>query len=117
MTYKFFRLVSHWTAVTLAAFATTACAGGPSTTVTPTERPPIVDYSPPSALHFDGNGRCPAAQLQNLIGKPQSAFDALRLTGPVRLERPGQIVSMDFSLERTRVSLNAKGIITAIQCG
>ena len=117
MMYKILRPVGHWTAVALAAFATMACAAKPIGTDAPKAQPPIMDYPPPPAYQLDDNEQCPAAQLQNLVGKPKSAFNTLRLTGPIRFERPGQIVSMDYRLDRTRVSLNSKGIITAIRCG
>jgi hypothetical protein len=60
---------------------------------------------------------CSAESLQHLVGQPESAFDPGGLDEPIRIIRPGDAVTMDFSLQRLNVEIGADGRITAIRCG
>ena len=60
---------------------------------------------------------CSAEGLQHLVGQPESAFDPSGLEEPVRIIRPGDAVTMDFSLERLNVEIGADGRIAAVRCG
>jgi len=60
---------------------------------------------------------CGAAPLQNLIGQPVTMLPAA-LKGPsLRIIRPGQAVTQDFSPTRINVHVNRSSFITGITCG
>jgi len=59
---------------------------------------------------------CGAIDLQNLVGQPISAVDAATLAR-VRVIRPGQAVTMDYSAARLNVELDAADKIIRIWCG
>jgi hypothetical protein len=113
------RPIGQLTAILMAATAIMACAKLPEGKGAAVGHAPIA--APKEGQRQgpinDLDGQCAAPSLQHLIGKPKAAMDSLAIKGPVRFERPGQMVTMDYSPSRTRVSLNAKGIITAIRCG
>ncbi|MDI3335308.1 I78 family peptidase inhibitor [Defluviimonas aestuarii] len=60
---------------------------------------------------------CSAEGLQHLVGQPESAFDPSGFDEPVRVIHPGDAVTMDFSLQRLNVEIDAEGRIAAIRCG
>ncbi|MCV2873469.1 I78 family peptidase inhibitor [Defluviimonas sp. WL0050] len=60
---------------------------------------------------------CSAEGLQYLVGQPDSAFDPSGLDEPVRVIHPGDAITMDFSLQRLNVEIDAEGRIAAIRCG
>lgn len=64
-----------------------------------------------------GPDACGAAGLQGLIGQPESVLAATTFAGPIRIIRPGDAVTEDYSASRTNVMLDAQGRITAITCG
>ena len=60
---------------------------------------------------------CGASDLQFFVGQPASALDAVRLSQPVRIIRPGEMVTMDFVPERVNFRVGADGRIFEITCG
>ena len=65
---------------------------------------------------------CRAEAAAALVGQAASAglgAEALRLTGARRLRwiRPGDMVTMDYSLERLNVHLDARGRVERLACG
>lgn len=60
---------------------------------------------------------CSAGGLQHLVGQPESAFVPSGFDEPVRVIHPGDAVTMDFSLQRLNVEIDAEGRIAAIRCG
>ena len=67
-----------------------------------------------------GNGSsdtCGASGLQQFLGQPASALDAVRLSQPFRIIRPGEMVTMDFLPERVNFRVGADGRIVEITCG
>ena len=70
------------------------------------------------ATHPDPpDASCSAEALQHLVGQPESAFDPSGFDEPVRIIRPGDAITMDFSLKRLNVEIGPDGRITAIRCG
>ena len=62
-------------------------------------------------------GTCGAETLQNLVGQPRSTFDAVAVSGPVRILPPGAMMTMDYRLDRLNVELSENDQITRIWCG
>lgn len=60
---------------------------------------------------------CAAADLQNLVGQPETALGTLQIDGPLRIIRPGMAVTMDYSEARLNVKVDATGHITGLNCG
>lgn len=72
----------------------------------PIEAPP-----PPLA------GTCAAADLQSLVGQPASVLQTMRFAGPVRILRPGDAVTMDYSELRLNIRIDADEVIARVDCG
>lgn len=62
-------------------------------------------------------GTCEAESLQHLVGQPLSTFDAVAVSGPVRILPPGAMMTMDYPLDRLNVELASDGQITRLWCG
>lgn len=60
---------------------------------------------------------CGAVALQPLVGQRLRALDAGAQSGPVRIIRPGQAVTMDYIEARLNVEVDARNRITRIACG
>jgi hypothetical protein len=60
---------------------------------------------------------CGADALQVFVGQPPSALDAVRLTQPFRVIRPGEMVTMDFLPERVNFRVGEDGRIAEVTCG
>ncbi len=69
---------------------------------------------PPVAAAPDS---CGAAGLQVLVGQNVALFEAQARTGPARILRLGQAVTMDYSDQRVNVAVDAADRITRITCG
>lgn len=90
----------------LAALAVTltlaACAegvpGGPAAT------PPTADT-------------CGAASFQYLVGQDVSPVLATTFTTPIRIIRPDEAVTMDFSAERLNFRVDGNEIVQSVTCG
>lgn len=67
-------------------------------------------------------GRCNAAPAQFAVGRVADAaleLDAKTRAGArvLRLLRPNQVVTMEFSAERLNLTLDASGRVTRVNCG
>lgn len=60
---------------------------------------------------------CGASQLQGLIGQPVGILAGMTFTGPVRVLRPGDVVTMEFGPNRLNFDVDAQDHITRITCG
>ena len=57
------------------------------------------------------------AQYSALVGKP-STDAGVPAAGPtVRIIKPGDQVTMDFSAARLNIEVNSAGVITSMKCG
>lgn len=92
-----------------------------SACVVPVPLPP----GTPGAIEIplDPGDACGARGLRGLVGEPAAAADALRVVGPdgtprtVRVLRPGDPVTEDFSPARIDVRVGADGTVDAVDCG
>ncbi len=76
-----------------------------------------VDMPPPVVFPPDPVGRCGAADLQGLVGQPASVLQTMRFGGPVRIIRPGEAVTMDYSESRLNIIINRSDRIESVTCG
>jgi hypothetical protein len=60
---------------------------------------------------------CGASGLNDFIGQGEDALAATTFPGPVRVIRPGQAITMDYSPARLNFDLDAQGRIVRIWCG
>ena len=75
---------------------------------------------PDTAVHREDPAMietCAAKELQHLVGEPQSVLDTMRFGTVVRIERPGDIHTMEYSAERTRIIIGDDGRIARVICG
>lgn len=116
-----------------AALAAAACSPVPGPAAAPAQ--PATTASVPRATPGgaglpDGTGAppalpddaCGAAGMQDLVGRPRSVLATLRLAGPVRVEEPGMMVTMDYRADRLRIvtdgpASNPRSRITRVLCG
>lgn len=64
-----------------------------------------------------GGDSCGTSALQQFLGQPASALDAVRLSQPFRIIRPGEMVTMDYLPERVNFRVGPDGRIVEITCG
>lgn len=62
------------------------------------------------------DGACGADTMADLIGQPVTAYDASGHSGPVRIIRPGDAVTMDYRADRLNVMLDDQDVITGLAC-
>jgi hypothetical protein len=93
--------------LTLAALATlVACAA------------PLPPAPPPGpAVPDAASDTCGASARGSLIGQPATALERVYILGPVRIIRPGDAITMDFSEDRINFDLDATDRIVRIFCG
>lgn len=60
---------------------------------------------------------CAAKDLQYLVGQPGSVLDTMRFGTVVRIERPGDVMTMEYLADRTRIILGEDGRISRVICG
>jgi hypothetical protein len=94
-----------WTVAAVAALGLQACVpqgGAGGGTVVPSTAPDA----------------CGAAALQDLVGRPITDFEAMSM-GPktLRVLRPGDAMTLDFSETRLNVDVDQNGNISRIWCG
>lgn len=94
-------------AAALMALAACTTDGGEK----PTTTPPAPDMKP----------TCGAAMLGSYIGQPASdstiaAIREWRGDNPVRVIRPGTIVTMDYRPQRLNIDVDESGTITGFRC-
>ena len=71
----------------------------------------------PPSMNLPPEDACGAPGLQNLVGQPLAAFEAVGHDGTVRVIRPGQAVTMDYGPNRLNVVLDDRDRIIRINCG
>ncbi|MEJ8562818.1 I78 family peptidase inhibitor [Yoonia sp. GPGPB17] len=60
---------------------------------------------------------CGAKEFTDLIGQDATALETTLLLGPVRVIRPGDMVTMDFRPDRVNFKIDENETIQAIDCG
>ena len=76
-----------------------------------------VDTRPLPGDTRDLVGRCGAADLQDLVGKPGAVLDGMRFSQDLRVLQPGTAVTMDYSADRLNIRLDARDVIVEVSCG
>ena len=87
----------------LAPLALTACV----------EMAPV----PPAPVDPMPVNACGALDLQFLVGERASVLETMRFSQQVRVIRPGQAVTMDYSPARLNIEVNGAERITRVSCG
>ena len=60
---------------------------------------------------------CGAAGLQMWVGQPLSSLAALPLDQPMRVLKPGQVMTLEYQENRLSVTTDDAGTITRLTCG
>ena len=76
-----------------------------------------MDMPPPGLPPPDPVGACGAADLQDLVGQRASVLQTMRFGGPVRITRPGEAVTMDYSESRLNIRIDRTERIESVSCG
>lgn len=79
----------------------------------PEQTPPTTP--PPSDPSLEDT--CNKAQYSSLVGKPATDPGVPPASATVRIIKPGDQVTMDFSPTRLNIDLDDAGVITALRCG
>jgi len=72
---------------------------------------------PPPQIPPETGASCGAADLQSLIGQPESVLATMRFGTVVRVIHPGDMVTEDYSPSRLNIRIDASGRIAALGCG
>ena len=90
----------------------------PAAPVEPAAAAPV-ETAPPVAAPTDpaAADTCNMAQYTALIGKPVTDAGVPAAGPSVRIIKPGDQVTMDFSEARLNIDVDAAGVITGMRCG
>jgi len=83
------------------------------TAAAPEQTPPTMPPASDPALE----DTCNKAQYAALIGKPATDPGVPPASATVRIIKPGDQVTMDFSATRLNIDLDDAGVVTALRCG
>ena len=72
---------------------------------------------PPAPVDPMPVNACGALDLQFLVGERASVLETMRFSQQVRVIRPGQAVTMDYSPARLNIEVNGAERITRVSCG
>lgn len=93
----------------------------PAATVEPAAATPApVEPAPPTTAPATDPAladTCNMTQYAALIGKPATDAGVPPASATVRIIKPGDQVTMDFSPTRLNVDVDAAGIVTGVRCG
>ena len=62
-------------------------------------------------------GACGAADLQYLLGQPDTVLQTMKFGGETRIIRPGMAVTMDYREDRLNIEIDSAGKISRVSCG
>ncbi|RYG30157.1 MAG: Elastase inhibitor AFLEI Flags: Precursor [Burkholderiales bacterium] len=106
----------------VAGIALMACSPSteptPAAPVEPAAAAPV-EPAPPVATPADPAmaDTCNMAQYTALVGKPVTDAGVPAAGPSVRIIKPGDQVTMDFSEARLNIDVDAAGVITGMRCG
>ena len=60
---------------------------------------------------------CKAAVAAGLVGQDATALERVLLLGPMRMIRPGTVVTQDYRSERINFHIGADNVLRRIACG
>lgn len=72
---------------------------------------------PPAPVDPMPVNACGALDLQFLVGERASVLETMRFSQQVRVIRPGQAVTMDYSPARLNIEVNSAERISRVSCG
>lgn len=72
---------------------------------------------PPTPVDPMPVNACGALDLQFLVGERASVLETMRFSQQVRVIRPGQAVTMDYSPARLNIEVNGAERISRVSCG
>lgn len=107
----------------VAGIALMACSPSteptPAAPVEPAAAAPVEPATPPATTPTDPAmaDTCNMAQYTALIGKPVTDAGVPAAGPSVRIIKPGDQVTMDFSEARLNIDVDAAGVITGMRCG
>ena len=78
-----------------------------------TEIPP----DPPLDQPAEDTTSCGAGPDSNLVGQSVDVLAAMTFPGPMRVIRPGMLITQEYNTKRLNLDVNHKGIITRVWCG
>ena len=65
----------------------------------------------------DDPDACGASGLQSLVGQPEAVIYATTFTVQIRILRPGEPHTDDYSAQRANFTVDRSGRITSVTCG
>jgi len=91
----------------------------PAAPVEPAAAAPVEPATPPTTTPTDPAmaDTCNMAQYTALVGKPVTDAGVPAAGPSVRIIKPGDQVTMDFSEARLNIDVDAAGVITGMRCG
>ncbi|HEX5006968.1 MAG TPA: I78 family peptidase inhibitor [Hyphomonadaceae bacterium] len=95
---------------------TETASTAPATTE-PATPPPEATPAPPVTPADPTADTCNMAQYASLVGKPSTDAAVPPASATVRIIKPGDQVTMDFSATRLNIEVGADGMVTAVRCG
>jgi hypothetical protein len=98
-----------------AVFALAACGQTTTTTETPAEPAAETPAAPMTAAEATAQDTCGASQYQALIGTNIAAA-TYPADANIRVIRPNEPVTQDFSAQRLNIVTDASGVITSLEC-
>ena len=87
----------------------TACSAAVSPPAATTPSAPSV---PPP-----GSDTCSAAPYSDLVGQDATALERVLIMRPVRVIRPGMVITMDFRPQRINFEIGTDSRIRRVYCG
>lgn len=75
---------------------------------------PVIDGPFPPV---DAPDACGASGLQGLVGQPEAVIYATTFTVQIRILRPGERHTDDYSTQRANFTVDRSGRITSVTCG
>jgi hypothetical protein len=74
----------------------------------------------PGSITIDQGSPCGARGLQDYVGQSAAVVEGTSFQGalgPVRIIRPGDVVTQEFAPERLNFRIDAAGLVAAVDCG
>ena len=84
--------------------------------IIPVPVPPVT----PGSITIDQWSPCGARGLQDYVGQSVAVVEGTNFQGapgPVRVIRPGDVVTQEFLAERLNFRIDAAGLVAAVDCG
>ncbi|WP_162891819.1 I78 family peptidase inhibitor [Profundibacter amoris] len=78
-----------------------------------TEIPP----DPPIDQPTEDTTACGGGPDSNLVGQSVDVLAAMTFPGPMRVIRPGMLITQEYNPKRMNLDLDNKGIIIRVWCG